>query len=427
MNENGKKINVLYLSYDGMTDPLGQSQVLPYLEGLSKKGLSFTLVSVEKKDRFTQKREKIEKICTKSQITWVPLSYTKKPPIISTLLNYQKMIKKALGLHQQTNFQIVHCRSYIAALAGLRLKRKCGMKLIFDMRGFWADERVDGNIWNLENPVFKLIYRFFKSKEKEFLSISDAVVSLTKTAKEEILSWNIRNASPGKVSVIPCAADFSLFRSTTEHNKATARQRLNMPPDSFVLSYMGSIGTWYLLDDMLRFFSLVKTQYTNAKFLILTPEPEENIRKVYQLHHLKSEDIIVKFIQREALPGYISASDFSVFFIKPSYSKMASSPTKLGELLAMGIPVICNNKIGDVEEIVEQTHSGFCIHDFSDTTFRETISKMDSLKFNPNKIREKARDIFDLTSGIESYWKVYSTILKEEANSTSGKNKTINK
>ena len=42
---------VLYVSYDGMTDPLGQSQVLPYILGLNKKGYQFTLVSFEKPER----------------------------------------------------------------------------------------------------------------------------------------------------------------------------------------------------------------------------------------------------------------------------------------------------------------------------------------------------------------------------------------
>ena len=46
--------HILYLSYDGMTDPLGQSQVLPYIIGLTKAGYSFHLVSFEKPDRYNQ-------------------------------------------------------------------------------------------------------------------------------------------------------------------------------------------------------------------------------------------------------------------------------------------------------------------------------------------------------------------------------------
>ena len=44
----GKSKNILYLSYDGMTDPLGQSQVLPYLIGLTKEGFTFHIISFEK-------------------------------------------------------------------------------------------------------------------------------------------------------------------------------------------------------------------------------------------------------------------------------------------------------------------------------------------------------------------------------------------
>ena len=74
--------NILYLSYDGMTDPLGQSQVLPYLVGLSKKGFQFTLISFEKPDRYFQEKSKIEALCIEHNIDWRPLLYTK------TLLSY---------------------------------------------------------------------------------------------------------------------------------------------------------------------------------------------------------------------------------------------------------------------------------------------------------------------------------------------------
>jgi hypothetical protein len=46
------KGTILYISYDGMTDPLGESQVIPYLEGLSKLGHRIYILSFEKKNRF---------------------------------------------------------------------------------------------------------------------------------------------------------------------------------------------------------------------------------------------------------------------------------------------------------------------------------------------------------------------------------------
>ena len=55
-------MNVLFISYDGMTDPLGQSQVIPYLQGLSKAGYDIFLLSCEKKQVFDQNKAAIEKL-----------------------------------------------------------------------------------------------------------------------------------------------------------------------------------------------------------------------------------------------------------------------------------------------------------------------------------------------------------------------------
>ncbi len=121
-----------------MTDPLGQSQVIPYLIGLSKKGYRFTLISCEKKENLTGKN-KIQAILDANNITWEPLVYTKKPPVFSTIYDIIRIKRLALQLHKKNNFSVVHCRSYIAALIGLQLKKELHIKFIFDMRGFWAN------------------------------------------------------------------------------------------------------------------------------------------------------------------------------------------------------------------------------------------------------------------------------------------------
>ena len=101
----------------------------------------------------------IQKIVSDHNIIWIPLNYTKYPPVLSTMLDINKLIRKARALHKTEQFNIVHCRSYISAFAGFMLKKKNKTKFIFDIRGFWADERVDGKLWNLKNPLYKLIYK----------------------------------------------------------------------------------------------------------------------------------------------------------------------------------------------------------------------------------------------------------------------------
>ena len=320
------KKQILYLSYDGMTDPLGQSQVLPYLCHLTKNGYQFTLVSCEKKDRYLQNKTIIEKICAENNIDWQPIFYTKKPPVLSTIWDIYKLNKKVKQLHKKKQFQLIHCRSYITALIGLAFKQKKGISFIFDMRGFWADERVDGNIWNLNNPVFKKVYAFFKQKERDFLEHADQVISLTENGKQEMLSWNIPHLTPAKISVIPCAADYELFSLADDEKRAKAKQNLELSNTEFVLSYIGSIGTWYMLDEMLDFFKELIAVKTNAKFLFITKDCPTFILDKCEGKGISKTAILVRSSSREDVPEYVNTSNASIFFIKPVYSKKASSP-----------------------------------------------------------------------------------------------------
>ena len=147
-------MQILYITYDGLTDPLGQSQIIPYLSGLSNAGYKITILSCEKKDKFNKNHETIAAILEKHSISWHYVSYNKRPPIAATLWDLYRLKKTANKLHKENVFKIVHCRSYIASLIGFWLKTKFGIKFIFDMRGFYADERVDGAIWDKNNFIF---------------------------------------------------------------------------------------------------------------------------------------------------------------------------------------------------------------------------------------------------------------------------------
>jgi len=162
-----------------MTDPLGQSQVLPYLIAMTKYGYKFTILSFEKKGPYKKDRKITENILDKAGIVWCPLFYTKKPPVLSKIYDRWQIRRAALKLHKKSNFHMVHCRSYVSAEIGLILKKRYGVKFVFDMRGFWADEKVDNGQWNVKNPVFKMIYHYYKRKEAAFLLHADAIVSLT--------------------------------------------------------------------------------------------------------------------------------------------------------------------------------------------------------------------------------------------------------
>jgi glycosyltransferase involved in cell wall biosynthesis len=104
--------------------------------------------------------------------------------------------------------------------------------------------------------------------------------------------------------------------------------------------------------------------------------------------------------------------DASLFLIKPSFSKLASSPTKLGELMAMGIPVICNDKVGDVKEIVEKYKAGIVLSSLTISEFESACDLMEKGDyFNREIMKKGAKDYYDLELGVEKYDQIYKTLL----------------
>lgn len=401
---------VLYITYDGLTDPLGQSQILPYLKGLSQYGYRFTILSFEKKDRFQKERAIIEQISIESGMEWVPLSFTSSPPLISKIYDAVRMKKKAAELQRKKHFDMVHCRSYVAADAGLYLKQKFGVKFFFDMRGFWADEKKDGT-WNIKNPVFNGVYKYYKRKEEKFLKYADYIILLTEAGKKEITTWSsFKQNVP--VAVIPCCADMAHFSLTDAAQKKKAREQLQIKNGELVLSYLGSVGTWYMLDEMLLFFKMVKHKYHEAKFLFITHTPRTIIDQRIADLGLNLNDFIITQAPRKQVPDLVKASDINVSFIKPVYSKISSSPTKLGEVLSMGIPVIVNSGVGDVQQTVENADAGFVLHDFTQEAFEKAVAAIPGLmERSPAAIRNAAEPVYNLEKGIQLYLSCYRQIL----------------
>lgn len=402
--------NILYISYDGMTDPLGQSQVIPYLIGLSKY-YHIHILSFEKKDRFTQESSHLESLFSKNNITWHPLFYTKNPPILSTIWDVFRMRKAAAALYKNMDCHLVHCRSYVASLAGLVLKKKYNAKFLFDMRGFWADERVEGGIWDASSALYRQIYKYFKQKEIEFIQNADHIISLTQSGKQEIINWNIPKLDSNKITIIPCCTDLSHFDKYKANKESIdqLKNKLNIGQDDYILTYSGSLGTWYLIDEMLLFYKQLSSAIPNSKFLIITNDNKIKIQENARKHEIDTTKLIVRSASRNEMPNLLALSNSSVFFIKPTYSKTASSPTKLAELLAMEIPVICN-AIGDIS--IYSTPLVITVKDFSTPEFKQAVRKLSTLTSEDKRsARVFCNKEFGLSEGIKRYLEVYNKLL----------------
>ena len=259
---------------------------------------------------------------------------------------------------------MIHCRSYVAAEMGLFLKNRLGTKFLFDMRGFWADEKVDNDQWNQNNYLYRLIYKHYKKKEREFLLKADGIITLTQASKDYLISkQEYKNLS---IEVIPCCADFNHFdfHKVSSEEIQSLKRKLQIPGTAKVITYLGSVGGWYMTHEMLSFFKMLTTHALNTSCLFLQRiMPREWNPKFCPWGYPRIKFLLLTPIVN-ILPQFMALSNCSVFFIKSSFSKMASSPTKHAELMGMGIPVICND-IGDTGGIINDTKTGFIINTFN--------------------------------------------------------------
>jgi glycosyltransferase involved in cell wall biosynthesis len=394
-----------------MTDQLGQSQVIPYLRGLANRGYDITLLSVEKRERLQKTGAQIRQLLQQYGIGWETIPFSSRPPFLSKLYDQRQLSRKAAALYRQHKFDLLHCRSYVAAESGLYVSKKYGVPFLFDMRGFWVDERVDSGLWKLNNPLYRLLYRHYKKKEKKYFASSAHVISLTEKGKEELVgSYHL---SGSKISVIPCCADLQHFDFHLHSNEEgrLLKEALDIPPGAKVLSYLGSLGGWYLTDEMIRFFKALKKQYRDAVFLLITNDKPSMVAERMQQFGLTGQDFRVKAASRNEVPSYLYISDWNIFFIKDAYSKKASSPTKQGEVMAMGIPVICND-IGDTGKIVRNSKAGIVIDAFTEEDYNKAIRILpERSAVLSESIRRAACQYYDLANGVSKYEEVYKKLL----------------
>lgn len=396
------RVRSLYISYDGALDPLGQSQVIPYLTGLAQRGFQWTLLSFEKPSHFSdrERRGKVERKLERVGIRWRPLMYHKRPILLSTLYDMARGVVVASRLVREGRFEVVHARSYVAATIAWALKRLYGIPFIFDMRGFFPEERVEGGLW----PQGGVLYRAAKLVEGRLLAEADQIVSLSEAGREVLKRWAQRASFElPPLHVVPTCVDCDRFVPSLEPEEGS--QGMN-------LLYLGSLGTWYMVDEMLAFFRAFRHLRPEARFTFLTPSPPEPVYKAASALGLDGSVIQVQEVPYEAVPKSIQGAHASVFFIKPVSSKRASCPTKMGESLACGIPVVTNPGIGDTEALVRRERVGVIVADWTEESYAQGAQELQALLGEGSALRQRCREValryFSLEVGLERYEALYT-------------------
>jgi len=410
MGPEGRR--VLFISYNGMLDPLGQTQVIPYLRELAKRGVNFTLLSFEREKAFTpegvRQCEELRRTLETQGIEWHWLRYHQRPSVPATIYDVIAGVRKAGSLVKRNRIEMVHARAHIPATIALALKKTLGTKMIFDLRGLMAEEYVDAGHWRKGS----FPYRLTKATERRILAAADGIVTLTEKIWPIIKEWDGLRGRDVPHAVIPCCVDLSLFKFS-DAERARRRTELGLG-NQFTIVYSGSLDGWYLTEQMADFFASYIKQKPDAHLMWLTNGSHDRVRELMGSRKIAPDRFSVLSVPASLVPSYLAAADAGLSFIKRCVSKLASSPTKNGEYLACGLPLIINTGIGDSDALVNEWNAGVLLEDFTEADYARIGNLIEKMAGRPDarvSARSVAEQVFDLqTVGAERYAALYERV-----------------
>lgn len=396
------KKKVLYLSYTGLLEPLGRSQILAYLSRLSDE-YQFTVVSFEKAGDFAEvaKVEALQEECATYGIDWQPKIYHHKPRLLATLWDLSVLLHATWTFSRSGRAELVHCRSYIPAIAALLTGKVTKVPFVFDMRALWLDEMIDAG--RLDRG--SIVHRILMLLENKLLKEAAHVVSLTQAAVDYLQAQK-PYLKRQNFSVITTCVDLSKF--ITRNIESSPKK----------LGTMGTvISGWYHLDWLFLTLQTQMKKDKSAMFKIVTRDSEQTLRELAIQYGIDDSKLEIISSRPNDIANNIADIKVGLLYFTAGVSKLGSAPTRMGEFLACGIPVIGNRGVGDMADLIERYKVGVVIEDGSQASIDNALANLDVLyqdKDLATRCRDAAEVYFSADNGADKYRKIYKSIISHD-------------
>jgi glycosyltransferase involved in cell wall biosynthesis len=335
----------LYICYLGLDEPLVSTQVRPYLRELAARRHRIHLLTFETARRDAAATEALRQALAAEGIAWHALRYHRRPSLPATLYDIARGVLRGRGLARRHGVDLVHARSHVGAAIAWPLRALAGLPFVFDVRGLLPDEYADAGHWRRGG----LKYRLGKAMERVFFRRAAALVVLTETVRADLAAAGgpLAARDPADVTVIPCCVD--LDRSPWDETARAMRRAGRGWVDRRVLVYVGKLGMWYLDAEMARFFARAHRHDPRFFLQVLTASPADALRRALAAAGVPAAAFDIRAVAPAEVATLLHAADAGLSLIKPCASKRSSSPTKVGEYLAAGLPVVSTAGIGDCD------------------------------------------------------------------------------
>lgn len=396
---------LLYLTADGLLQPLGFSQVVRVVEGLSRRGWPYRIFSLERAADVADPR-RVRDLAARldaSGVDWKFATYGEGGGAGAAARNEALLIEAATGAKELGG---IHARAYHSAVAAFARWLSDRTPYLFDARSYWFDERLEDGRW-FTNPIRLGIAR---GVEHQLFAQASGVVSLTELQAEDVRSGRFGPSRHKAVQCITTCADFEDFSRRPSdacvHVPVPIREALR---GKCVIGIIGSINRSYLVDETLALVAAVLRLHPRAHLLVLSGQRNEYESRL-GLMAIDPARFTLARADHEVMPEWLSLIDWGMLLLNPgSPAKRASMPTKLAEFLACGVRPVqfgCNTEVSDW---VRSAGSGFVLTDVSQKSLEDAAARIVSAGAEDG-LRATARSLaaahFSLQAGLERYEQV---------------------
>ena len=388
--------SVLYIASASISDPLIVSQVVRYLEKMQHQLGSCQLITFERDDAIDFAKTSSELLA--SGIYWHPIKAWNRLRSVGFWFDRSRALACARQIVAEQEVDIVHCRSFLAGTLGRKLKSD-KVRFLYDMRGLWSLEKRDKG--TIRNPwMFKVAHGL----EQKLFRDADRIVSLTHAGKRHLVE--ARLSVP--IDVIPTCVDLEQFKR--KHKTCEDFGNVESIARSLNVVSAGTLGVGYLAEEMFRFAAILKSTWPDTSFRVLTGSNREKVVSAAENAGLSATCLSISRVSPEAVSHELSAADVGLCFVNPTEAKVASCPTKLGEYLACGLPVVATDGVGDVSDILQTNRVGVVVQHDDERSWQNAVEQLAKLLRDPelrNRCRRVAEQNFGLSDGANDYLRIY--------------------
>ncbi|HXG85361.1 MAG TPA: glycosyltransferase [Pyrinomonadaceae bacterium] len=404
-----KKVTSLYICPWSLQDSLTQSQSLPYLKGLTNEGYKFALMTFEnpayRSESATEKR--IKKDLVEQGIFWFPVRYRKGTSIFNKLYENASGFLTGLMILRKHRPAFIHSRSSLPSGIAAVLSKVFKLKFLYDADSMLSEEYADIGHWAREGKAYKLM-----SQTESFARRNATeMIVLTETLRDDLRrDYNVKIP----IEVIPCCVDMEKFGFSRE-GRSRRRGELGLT-DEKLLTYVGKVGSWYLVEETFDFFKAFHQAHPASRLLIVSRDDPEVFHRIAANRGISPDSYFVRSASHAEVAEWLSASDVGLCLIKQARSKRGSSPVKFAEYLSVGLPIVSTDGIGDCTRVIEKDNVGVILKKTGAADFASAVEQLldlcaESREELSRRCRETAEKEFSLESvGGERYRKIYKRL-----------------